>query len=153
MPIVTDIKELRKPSKAVAKGPGSDQVLALLVAEMRAVHQKSMIMGLAAPQIGHKLRVIITKPRLHLEYVMVNPVISKTRGHQRTREGCLSFPGKVFEMERPKMIVVHCQDEHREPRRYRFEGKEAMVVCHEIDHLDGKVLPDLSATRHVAEEG
>ncbi len=98
-------------------------------------------LGLAAPQVGYKLRMFVMKYGLE-DICFVNPVITKSRGRQRSTEMCLSLPGKAVIVERPKSITVKGLDEHLKFMRHKFTGLDARVACHEIDHLDGKLIID-----------
>lgn len=75
--------------------------------------------------------------------MLINPVILETSGEQTGYEGCLSVPGKVGEVTRPNYAKVKALNEDME--EYIVEGTEllARCLCHEIDHLDGKLYVDL----------
>ena len=98
--------------------------------------------GLAAPQVGIlKRRVVIDIGEGPL--VFVNPVITMTDGEQCGSEGCLSVPGKAGMVTRPNYVKVEAYDENME--KFELEGTEllARAICHECDHLDGKLYVDL----------
>ena len=98
--------------------------------------------GLAAPQVGVLLRVIVVDtgddPR-----VLINPVIVESDGEQTGEEGCLSYPGKYGIVTRPMHVVVEGLDREMNPVRMEAEGLLARDFCHEIDHLDGKMYMEL----------
>lgn len=98
--------------------------------------------GLAAPQVGIRKRIVVIDCGDH-PYVLINPVILETSGEQTGYEGCLSVPGKVGEVTRPNYAKVKALNEDME--EYIVEGTEllARCLCHEIDHLDGKLYVDL----------
>lgn len=110
--------------------------------------------GLAAPQVGLSQRLFVWAEYLDSEdeegeevdlrskvrqtHVMVNPVITFREGHQTSTEGCLSLPGLYAEdVPRDLRVRVEYQDERGEPRVYEAEGYNAVVIQHELDHLDG----------------
>lgn len=97
--------------------------------------------GLAAPQVGILKRVaVIDTGDGKIE--LVNPVITKEEGTQHGSEGCLSFPGVFGEVERPMRVTCKAQD--RFGKEFEITGEEllARALCHEIEHLDGKVFLD-----------
>lgn len=97
--------------------------------------------GLAAPQIGESLKVAVVFYE-EIYYVLANPVIVEKDGEQRDQEGCLSFPGVFEDITRPYRVVVEAQDETGLSRRIEAEGFLARAMCHEIDHLNGKLMID-----------
>lgn len=106
--------------------------------------------GLAAPQINVHLRVVL----VHLGIrdasqessgsvlTLVNPEILKAGDEKRDFDGCLSFPGLYGETVRPHYLRVAGLDERGEAFERIFEGFDAVVVHHEIDHLDGVLFID-----------
>jgi len=106
--------------------------------------------GLAAPQIGAHLRVVIVQlgsaeqsgeTRRNFT-ALVNPLILEADRQRRDFDGCLSFPGLFGETVRPHYIRLSGLDEQGEPFERVFEGFDAVVVHHEIDHLDGVLFID-----------
>ncbi len=99
--------------------------------------------GLAAPQVGvlKKIVIIDTGDDPH---VLINPKIIETSGEQTGNEGCLSVPGKYGVVTRPNYAKVVYYDENMEQKE--LEGTEllARAICHEIDHLEGKLYVDLA---------
>ena len=100
--------------------------------------------GLAAPQVGILKRLVVID--LSAEdgeiYKLVNPVIVKSKGEQVCREGCLSVPGMLGDVIRPKEIVVEALNENGEKIKIKAKDLLAIVLCHEIDHLDGVLFID-----------
>ncbi len=99
--------------------------------------------GLAAPQVGilKKIVIIDTGDDPH---VLINPVIISQSGEQEGSEGCLSVPGKYGIVKRPMYVKVSYYDENMERRE--MEGTELMAraICHELDHLEGKLYVDMT---------
>lgn len=98
--------------------------------------------GLAAPQVGVLKRIVVIDIG-EGPIVLVNPVITETSGEQTGTEGCLSVPGKAGTVTRPNYAKVVAYDENME--QFELEGTEllARAICHECDHLDGKLYVDL----------
>lgn len=94
--------------------------------------------GLAAPQVGIIKRVaVIDVGEGKIE--LVNPVIVSEEGVQNGSEGCLSVPGVFGEVERPQKVTVEAYD--RNGNKFTVTGEDllARALCHEIEHLDGKL--------------
>lgn len=104
--------------------------------------------GVAAPQIGVLLRVVIVdvsaKPgiRHHGCLKLVNPQVVSSAGAARGREGCMSVPDFTGNVERAAMIRLRAQDFSGRWQEWECEGYEARAIQHEIDHLDGKLFLD-----------
>ena len=97
--------------------------------------------GLAAPQLGINLRLIVVdtsggEEQGH-QFVLVNPEIMEQEGSQEGEEGCLSIPGFTVVVKRPDQVVLRAQDLGGNAREMEAEGLLARVLCHEVDHLDG----------------
>ena len=102
--------------------------------------------GLAAPQVGVLKSAVVIDLSDEEEgvgpYKLVNPVIVKKKGEQLCREGCLSIPGKLGDVVRPKEVVVEALNEKGEKITIKAKGLLAVALCHEIDHLDGILFVD-----------
>ena len=98
--------------------------------------------GLAAPQVGMLRRIVVIDVG-EGPIVMINPKILETAGSQTGSEGCLSVPGKNGTVTRPMYVKAEFYDE--EMNRCIIEGEEllARAICHELDHLEGKLYVDL----------
>jgi len=98
--------------------------------------------GLAAPQVGSDLR-ICTIAADNKIYILINPKIkSFSRKKDIFEEGCLSFPGKFFPVERPLKVKVQARDIEGKKVKIKADGLFARVLQHEIDHLDGILVID-----------
>ncbi len=106
--------------------------------------------GIAASQIGAMRRVAIVDTSQHKKFadashghmVMVNPVIVARDGERLGREGCLSLPDFTANVRRAMQITVRYFDEHGAEHTLETEDFEAVVVQHELDHLDGILFLD-----------
>jgi peptide deformylase len=106
--------------------------------------------GLAAPQIGVSLRVVIIAPPKHKPVPLINPVVLRTAGEEVGVEGCLSIPGLYGEVRRADFAEVQALDRRGKPVHFELEGLAARIALHEIDHLDGVLFIDRAdpATLH-----
>ncbi|MCZ6485412.1 MAG: peptide deformylase [Acidobacteria bacterium] len=97
--------------------------------------------GLAAPQVGVNLRLIVLDisggEETGHQLILTNPKVTEQEGTQEAEEGCLSVPGFTALVERPSRIHVIGQDLEGNPQEIDAEGLLARAICHEIDHLDG----------------
>lgn len=134
---------LHSRSEPVAEIDGE---LASLVSDMVDTMYAAPGIGLAAPQIGVPLRVIVIdlsvgEDRRQL-IKLVNPEIVETSGEQRHEEGCLSVPGFGGTPVRPARVVVKGLDLDGRERVYSATELLARAFCHEIDHIDGMLFVD-----------
>jgi len=98
--------------------------------------------GLAAPQIGVPLRVIVIGMPGEEEMVLINPEVVRRKGERLVTEGCLSVPGYVGQIKRSESVTVKGLD--RNGKKIRIKGNEllAQALEHEIDHLNGALYID-----------
>lgn len=95
--------------------------------------------GLAAPQIGVlKQAAFIWPRRAGYGIFLINPqTVAKSYEMQSGEEGCLSYPGVTAEVVRHRWVEVAYRDDAMQRRQRRFDGFDAVVVQHELEHLDG----------------
>jgi len=102
--------------------------------------------GLAAPQVGRPLRLLVADASHHDggggPRLFINPEILESWDEWVFDEGCLSLPGLSAEVTRPEGIRVRFQDRDGVVREEEFHQVWARVLQHEIDHLDGKLFVD-----------
>jgi peptide deformylase len=141
-------EELRRKSESVA---GVKRPVRRLIRDLKDTLQASSDgIGLAAPQINVHQRVVIVCPGSEkdgkwesgLPVALVNPQIIEARDEGKDFDGCLSFPGLYGETIRPHYLRVTGMDEEGQPFDRVFEGFNAVLVHHEIDHLDGVLFID-----------
>lgn len=130
---------LNKPCKDVTKLTPRTKVL---IEDMLDTMYESMGVGLAAPQVGILKRIVVIDIG-EGPIVMMNPEIIETSGEQVGDEGCLSVPGKAGQVTRPNYVKVKALNEEMEEVILEGEGLLARAMCHEVDHLDGKLYVDL----------
>ncbi len=99
--------------------------------------------GLAAPQIGVSKRIVVIKFD-DRTYKLINPEIIKKEGQTTEIEGCLSVPGMLGTVKRSKSVVVEALDESNNKIEIKADGMLAVVLQHEIDHLDGILYTDIA---------
>ena len=134
--------ELRKKAKPVKE---LDSSIEKLVEEMYEVLEQEGGIGLAAPQIGVPLRVIIVSLPADVgrtEISLINPEIKSAEGWQEYEEGCLSVPGVFDKVKRRARIKIEGLLPNGALFESEYEGFPATVFQHEIDHLDGVLFVD-----------
>ena len=134
---------LHTPSLPV---PAIDDSIRRLFDDMVATMYAAPGIGLAAPQIGVGLRVIVIDLSVGEDPAqlikLVNPEFVERDGEQREEEGCLSIPGYGGAPVRPARVTVRGLDADGNERVYTGAELLARAFCHEIDHLDGLVFVD-----------
>jgi peptide deformylase len=126
---------LRKKAKRVGT---IDASIKKLVADMQeTLHADPGRLGLAAPQIGVSLRVVVIGMPDEEDMVMINPEIVKKKGERRVSEGCLSVPGYMGELNRAETVTAKWRTLNGREKRVKAEGLLAQAIQHEIDHLNG----------------
>lgn len=123
-----------------------DDNLKTLIADMAETMYDAPGIGLAAPQVGESLRLLIVdigKEQEERNYLaVINPEITHHEGKQIDEEGCLSIPDLTANVERYKKITLTFQDEEGREHEIEAEGRLAVVLQHEMDHLDGILFLD-----------
>jgi peptide deformylase len=97
--------------------------------------------GLAANQAGLDISLVVIQFKDKI-FKLVNARIVKKKGSQKFREGCLSFPGLELEIKRAKEVLVTALDEYGKPIELKADGILAIILQHEIDHVNGVVFID-----------
>lgn len=138
---------------APACGEIDDHVRAVARDLVDTMKSHERCVGLAAPQIGVKLRLLAVDvsghPRAeahHGPLVLVNPKIAGRDGYEVGREGCLSLPKITANVGRPVRILFEATTIRGEAFRSFTAGFEARAILHEVDHLDGVLILDRVAS-------
>ncbi len=136
------LRKKAKPLKGIDSG--TEELVAFMFETMR----NASGIGLAAPQVGHSVRLLVLDISGLANYpdakpmVVINPHILAVRGYNDMEEGCLSLPGVKGDVERPAAITLKYRNEHFEEMTGEFSGMYARVLQHEIDHLNGTLFVD-----------
>ncbi len=145
--VMADQPILRRKAEPVARiTPALRRLIDDMVETMRAAEG----IGLAAPQVGETLRVIVVEvpedeevPGSGILYAVINPeIVEASPEIEEGVEGCLSIPGWYGWVPRARAVTVRGLDRDGRRVRIRAEGLVARVFQHEIDHLDGILFPD-----------
>jgi peptide deformylase len=134
---------LRQKAKRVPNSPGRDAKLQQLIDDMIESMHEARGVGLAAPQIGVSLRVIVIGIPDEEPFALINPEIVKVAGERQVDEGCLSVPGYHAEMVRHRVVVA--KGLSREGKKVRIKARDtllAQALEHEIDHINGTLYID-----------
>ena len=131
---------LRQNSKKVEN---FDDRLAQLIDDMIVTMNKYGGVGLAAPQVGI-LKQVVVMDIGDGPMEMVNPEIVEQSEFQEDQEGCLSCPGIIGTVKRPYKVTVVAYDRNNNKIKITEEGLLARVICHEVDHLHGKLFKDFA---------
>lgn len=119
----------------------NDRIITLLDDMIDTMHH-DMGVGIAAPQVGVARRICIIEPYEDMLVELINPEILESEGEQLSVEGCLSVPGLIGDVVRPERVVVKYLNREGEEIIEEFVDFEAIVVSHEMDHLEGILYVD-----------
>jgi peptide deformylase len=153
----------RKARKVSDFGDELQELIEDMVETMRAAPG----VGLAAPQVGESLQLIVVEYAEHDEnetedekqkpprlYAIVNPEITRLSEEKEVgTEGCLSIPGFAGNVNRPVEITIRGFNRRGQPMRVKAKGWLARIFQHEIDHLEGVLFTDLADKVWKLEEG
>ena len=130
---------LRQKAKRVS---AIDNSIQQLIDDMVETMQQANGVGLAAPQVGVSLRVVVVQMPGEEPIAIINPKIVKRAGERGVTEGCLSVPGYAGEIKRSVSVTVKGQD--RQGKAIRLKATELMAEAleHELDHLNGILYVD-----------
>ena len=118
-----------------------------LIGDMvETLHAEPGRAGLAAPQIGIPLRVIVIGIPEQKDIVLINPEIVRRKGERLVNEGCLSVPGYIGQVKRAESVTVKGRDQSGKEIRIRANELLAQALQHEIDHLNGVLYIDYPGT-------
>jgi len=128
--------------RAVPVGEVTPQIRRL-VEDMTDTMYDEVGIGLAAPQVGHSVRLLVVGDEEGRGVqALVNPVITESGGTVTAEEGCLSLPGIFADVTRAQWVRLEAQDLEGRPVAMTARGLRARVFQHEIDHLDGVLFID-----------
>ncbi|MBE6096483.1 peptide deformylase [Schwartzia succinivorans] len=131
------LKEVCAPVQRV------DAKLKALLDDMAETMYKSNGIGLAAPQIGKAIRVVVIDVGEGL-IEMINPLITHREGKVIDSEGCLSVPNIFGDVERAEKVTVEFTNRFGKRKKLKAEQLLARCIQHELDHLDGVLFIDIA---------
>lgn len=140
-----DDKVLKQKAKKVSRIDASIQ---RLIDNMFDTMKAANGVGLAAPQVGVPLRLIVVQMPGEEPRAIVNPEITKRTGEQEVTEGCLSVPGYYGEIKRAASVTLKGKDRNGRPIKIKAAGLLAEALEHETDHLNGTLYVD-----HIHDKG
>ncbi len=131
---------LRKPARKVSR---VDDSIRRLIEDMTESMYAAHGVGIAAPQIGVPLRVVVIGMPDEPPFALINPEITKRSGERRLDEGCLSVPGYRGTVTRSEFVAVKALDENGREIRIKSENDLlAQALEHEVDHVNGTLYVD-----------
>ncbi len=140
-------RRLKSPAVPVGRPGPAIARLARDMLDTAAEYPRTV--GLAAPQVGHMWRVAFVDCTGHPKVPeaqgliwLIDPVVVRSDGDAKGREGCLSLPDITANVRRPTSIAVETTGLDGERRTIEASGFEARVILHEMDHLDGVLILD-----------
>jgi peptide deformylase len=136
---------LRRPAKKVSR---IDDSIRRLIVDMTESMVEAQGVGIAAPQIGVSLRVVVIGMPEEEPYALINPVVVKRSGERQLDEGCLSVPGYRGKVTRSLKVTVKALNElGREVRLRAEDDLLAQALEHETDHVNGVLYVDRLNTK------
>jgi len=130
---------LRQKAKRVRSIDGS---IKKLIGNMIETMHDAPGVGLAAPQVGVPLRVIVIGLPEQEDIALINPQIVRRSGERLVNEGCLSVPGYVGELKRAVSVTAKGRDQNGKEIRIKADELLGQALEHEIDHLNGVLYVD-----------
>ena len=131
------LKQVAKPIKKI------DSRLRHLMDDMAETMYKCDGVGLAAPQVGQSIRLVVIDVGEGI-IELINPVITHREGEATDSEGCLSVPGIFGDVERAERVTVEYTTRFNKRRTLKADGLLARCIQHECDHLEGTLFIDIA---------
>ena len=130
---------LRQKAKRV---PAIGSSIQRLIDDMVETMQQANGVGLAAPQVGVSLRVVVVRMPDEEPITIINPKMVKRAGEREVTEGCLSIPGYTGEIKRSISVTIKGQNRQGKAIRLKTTALMAQALEHELDHLNGILYVD-----------
>jgi peptide deformylase len=135
-----DSPVLHQKAKRVRKV--DDSIQKLIDDMIETMYQLGGAAGLAAPQVGIPLQVVVIELPESGLITLINPQVVKSSGEHEVMEGCLSLPGYRGSIKRAESVTVKGRDRYGKEVRIKAEGLFAQALQHEVDHINGVVYVD-----------
>lgn len=135
-----DSPVLHRKAKRVRKI--DDSIQKLIDDMIETMYQLGGAAGLAAPQVGIPLQVVVIELPESGLITLINPQVVKSSGEHEVMEGCLSLPGYRGSITRAESVTVKGRDRYGKEVRIKAEGLFAQALQHEVDHINGVVYVD-----------
>ena len=135
-----DSPVLHQKAKRVRKI--DDSIQKLIDDMIETMYQLGGAAGLAAPQVGIPLQVVVIDLPESGLITLINPQVVKSSGEHEVMEGCLSLPGYRGSIKRAESVTVKGRDRYGKEVRVKAEGLLAQALQHEVDHINGVVYVD-----------
>jgi peptide deformylase len=146
---IRPIRILGEPGDDVLRHPATDVTcidgsIQALIDDMIDTMRDAPGVGLAAPQVGIPLRLVVVGVAGVPEFALINPEVVRHSGRRWVEEGCLSIPGYRGDLFRSVKVTVRGLDRQGRPVRVRaVDDLLAQALEHEIDHTHGLLYVDL----------
>ena len=127
-----------------------DKRIRTLLDDMAETMYEAEGVGLAAPQVGEAIRVVVIDVGKGL-IELINPVITFREGSVKDTEGCLSVPNYYGEVERSARVKVEFLNRRGKRQHLTADGLLARCIQHELDHLEGQLFIDIAESLHEGE--
>ncbi|MFZ5364235.1 MAG: peptide deformylase [Patescibacteria group bacterium] len=143
LPIITIPNPiLRQRAQEITQEDIKSETIQKLITDMKETVSPAGGIGLAAPQVGFSVRIVIIAVQ-NKKLTLINPeIINFSWRKEAAEEGCLSVPGKWGPVKRSKIIKVKALDESGKVIKFKAKDLPARVIQHEIDHLNGVLFVD-----------
>jgi len=147
-------ESLHKIAEPVKQAELNEPHLQKIIADMIETMYTKDGVGLAAPQIGQSIRLVVISKEFNplnkrKELILINPFWEKTTIFKDwDEEGCLSVPFTYGKVKRYRRIMVKALDENGKELKFEAEDYQARVIQHEIDHLDGIIFTSKAKNLH-----
>lgn len=139
--ITGDTTEILHKKTLLVEDPLIPEIQMLLPQMVEMMHKENGV-GLAAPQIDKSLRLAVAEVDNKIYYFINPEITSHSQEKIVFEEGCLSLPDQFFPIVRSESITLRYQNEKGLPKKLSAEGFLAIVIQHEVDHLDGILIID-----------
>jgi peptide deformylase len=136
---------LRRKTKKV---PSIDKSIIKLIGDMTDTLDDAEGVGLAAPQVGVSLSIVVIHIPDEVPFALINPEVIRRTGEREVVEGCLSIPGYQGKIKRSVSVTVKGLDAQGKLMRIKADGLLAQALEHEIDHLEGILYIDRLESRN-----